>query len=584
MASSQPPNVNDGSNSQDQSGGAAAATGGAGHLIGALISLISRSDIRYQGLLAQVDPAQATISLEKVRSWGTEGRLAAQNRAHDEIPPNANLYEYIVFRAADVKDLKIDDPSPPKHQPPPPPPPQFHDPAILGSSGPPGPGPFGGPMGRSPFGPPGYDMGHPQPPFGGPPPPPGAFGPPGGGPRGFGPPGPGPFGMPSPGAPGQGPPPPGPPQQQQPPPSLQPASAQPAPAPAQTTATAPPASSNEPAKDAESTSAAPSEPAPAPPVLAAAPTAAAVTTPANAAPAATSAQAQQKHALPAVPRAAAAHAAAQQHQQQHLGANAPGSSPPTHKTSPAGGRGGRGGGRGGGPGGRARNQELSAQDSANGASVFRQTRHASNHRNGGPGPISGPDLNEEFDFESANARFQKEKLALQQQQNGGSADEGATVNDSNGASALDTVSTDLLDSIPPAPAIPGISPGALYDKKASFFDDISSEVKERYERPRGGGRGGGGGRGRGGFRGGRGGGGAGNFDAELGGLGNLGGARANRIAEERKNLMTFGDTGAGVGGGFGEGGRGRGRGRGRGGRGRGGFRGGPPAHVTGMRG
>lgn len=47
-----------------------AAQGGAGAedptapFLGALISLTSRSNIRYQGVLAHIDPAQATLSLE----------------------------------------------------------------------------------------------------------------------------------------------------------------------------------------------------------------------------------------------------------------------------------------------------------------------------------------------------------------------------------------------------------------------------------------------------------------------------------------------------------------------------------------
>lgn len=101
--------------------------------IGALISLISKSDIRYQGLLASINPEQATIALEKVRSWGTEGRVSAQVRPQEAIPPSDHVYEYIMFRAADVKDLKIDDPNPPK-QAPAPPQPALNDPAILNVS------------------------------------------------------------------------------------------------------------------------------------------------------------------------------------------------------------------------------------------------------------------------------------------------------------------------------------------------------------------------------------------------------------------------------------------------------------------
>lgn len=108
---------------------------GASSFIGALISLISRSDIRYQGFLATIDAEQATIALEKVRSWGTEGRMIQQGKpAGEELPPNENVYDYIVFRAADVKDLKIDDPHPQRNAPPPPPPQALQDPAIMGVS------------------------------------------------------------------------------------------------------------------------------------------------------------------------------------------------------------------------------------------------------------------------------------------------------------------------------------------------------------------------------------------------------------------------------------------------------------------
>lgn len=48
-----------------QAGGAEAAAGAPGEFIGALISLISRSDVRYQGFLAQIDPVAATIALEQ---------------------------------------------------------------------------------------------------------------------------------------------------------------------------------------------------------------------------------------------------------------------------------------------------------------------------------------------------------------------------------------------------------------------------------------------------------------------------------------------------------------------------------------
>ena len=86
--------------------------------IGAKISLISRSDIRYVGILHEINSEESTVALEQgklptilgyiltwvVRSFGTEGR-----RGKDEVPPSDNVFEYIVFRGSDVKDLKVEE-------------------------------------------------------------------------------------------------------------------------------------------------------------------------------------------------------------------------------------------------------------------------------------------------------------------------------------------------------------------------------------------------------------------------------------------------------------------------------------------
>ena len=85
--------------------------------IGAFISLTSQSNIRYQGVLSSIDSAQATLSLERVRSFGTEGRCAAAGQPQEEVPGNDSIYEYVVFRAADVLDLRIDGPSAPRDRP-----------------------------------------------------------------------------------------------------------------------------------------------------------------------------------------------------------------------------------------------------------------------------------------------------------------------------------------------------------------------------------------------------------------------------------------------------------------------------------
>ncbi|MCJ1463022.1 hypothetical protein MMC07_001626 [Pseudocyphellaria aurata] len=93
--------------------------------IGSRISLISKRDIRYVGTLHEISSENSTVALEQVVSFGTEGR-----RPEDEVPPSDNVYEYIVFRGSDVKDLRIED-TPKENKPPQPQMPD--DPAILGS-------------------------------------------------------------------------------------------------------------------------------------------------------------------------------------------------------------------------------------------------------------------------------------------------------------------------------------------------------------------------------------------------------------------------------------------------------------------
>jgi hypothetical protein len=64
--------------------------------------------------------------LTTVRSFGTEGRRGGDPK--DEVPASDNVFEYIVFRGSDVKDLKVEEAAkkvepPPRGMP--------NDPAIL---------------------------------------------------------------------------------------------------------------------------------------------------------------------------------------------------------------------------------------------------------------------------------------------------------------------------------------------------------------------------------------------------------------------------------------------------------------------
>ncbi|KXX82315.1 Protein sum2 [Madurella mycetomatis] len=96
--------------------------------LGSRISLISRSDIRYVGTLHSINSDDSTVSLENVRSFGTEGR---KGNPDEEVPPSVDLYEYIVFRGTDVKDLRIEEGPTAKETKPPAMP---NDPAIVGVS------------------------------------------------------------------------------------------------------------------------------------------------------------------------------------------------------------------------------------------------------------------------------------------------------------------------------------------------------------------------------------------------------------------------------------------------------------------
>lgn len=74
----------------------------------------------YQGTLHSINSENHTVALESVRSFGTEGR----RNGVDEVEPQSEVYDYIVFRGSDVKELSIEEATPEK-------PPVPQDPAII---------------------------------------------------------------------------------------------------------------------------------------------------------------------------------------------------------------------------------------------------------------------------------------------------------------------------------------------------------------------------------------------------------------------------------------------------------------------
>lgn len=76
-------------------------SGGTVPYIGSKISLISNSQIRYEGILYTINAQESTIALQSVHCFGTEGRRTP------EVPPSNEVYDFIIFRGQDIQDLTV---------------------------------------------------------------------------------------------------------------------------------------------------------------------------------------------------------------------------------------------------------------------------------------------------------------------------------------------------------------------------------------------------------------------------------------------------------------------------------------------
>jgi len=72
--------------------------------IGCQISLISTSDVRYEGTLYSIDATESTIALKNVKHMGTEDR-----RTDKVIEASPTVYQYIIFSGENIKNIKLID-------------------------------------------------------------------------------------------------------------------------------------------------------------------------------------------------------------------------------------------------------------------------------------------------------------------------------------------------------------------------------------------------------------------------------------------------------------------------------------------
>eukprot|EP00899_Mesostigma_viride_P012409 jgi/Mesvir1/21169/Mv13904-RA.1 len=445
--------------------------------LGAKISLISNSDIRYEGTLYSIDTKACNIALKDVRSFGTEGR----RENAPQIPPSNEVYEYILFGASDIKVLHVNEP--------PAAPPITDDPAVLNAvpssgsywqhpGGPGGPPPMYGQPGPPMYPPP------PQPYYGIPPPQHPVMAPRQAPPAGM----PAPPGvpLPQPGQPGgaqQQQPPAGAPKPQQPPPGQQRQQApQKQPPPPQQQAAGPPKQGPPPKQGQQQKQAAP---AGAPPVSAAGN---------NVRGGPGSAGPNAATAGPGAPKPAGGQAA--QHAQSSL-AQPPGAPQGGHVGGTRGrGRGAWGGVGGAGPGrgGPVMDQGIAAGGARGG---YRGGRGGHPHGGGARPGVTVTKFTEEFDFVVSNQRFNKEELfgglrteadeEHTQDATGAQAKAKAPAAAAAGAADGKAGAGDADASDAVAAKLGGLDLEMLKDlakpkyAKDDFFDSISNDVLDRQE-------------------------------------------------------------------------------------------------------
>lgn len=71
-------------------------------LADAKVRIITKSEIRYEGTLYQINSGEKTVALKDVVSYGSEDRCKDKF-----VPPGEVVYEFIVFKGCEIKDLVV---------------------------------------------------------------------------------------------------------------------------------------------------------------------------------------------------------------------------------------------------------------------------------------------------------------------------------------------------------------------------------------------------------------------------------------------------------------------------------------------
>ncbi len=104
------------------------AAPGLGDILNSKVSLVTNSNIRYEGTAIHIAQEEKKITLQAVKQFGTEGRNAEIGAPEIPAPPDEqNSFPYVEFAITMIKQLKVIEKAPEA----------FKDPAIEVKTEPP---------------------------------------------------------------------------------------------------------------------------------------------------------------------------------------------------------------------------------------------------------------------------------------------------------------------------------------------------------------------------------------------------------------------------------------------------------------